>query len=90
MSIMYSFSGGKSRELSEKYDADREGDIMRLCWDTTPDQEMLEEGVAREVINRVQKLRTSADPPSAVIGSSSGGLLLTLSGSLTLAACSSD
>ena len=28
--------------------------------DTTPDEEMLEEGVAREVINRVQKLRKSA------------------------------
>ena len=28
--------------------------------DTTPDEEMLEEGVAREVMNRVQKLRKSA------------------------------
>jgi len=28
--------------------------------DTTPDQEMLDEGVAREVVNRVQKLRKSA------------------------------
>merc|ERR1719187_397595 len=36
-----------------------EGDILVML-DTTPDEEMLEEGVAREVINRVQKLRKSA------------------------------
>ena len=35
------------------------GDILVML-DTTPDKEMLEEGVAREVINRVQKLRKSA------------------------------
>jgi len=57
--IMYSFSGEKSKELSEKYEADSVGDILVML-DTTPDQEMLEEGVAREVINRVQKLRKSA------------------------------
>jgi len=57
--IMYSFSGEKSKELSEKYEADSEGDILVML-DTTPDEEMLEEGVAREVINRVQKLRKSA------------------------------
>merc|ERR1719186_1510380 len=57
--IMYSFAGDKSKELSEKYEADSEGDILGML-DTTPDEEMLEEGVAREVINRVQKLRKSA------------------------------
>jgi len=57
--IMYSFSGEKSKELSEKYEADSVGDILVML-DTTPDEEMLEEGVAREVINRVQKLRKSA------------------------------
>jgi len=57
--IMYSFSGEKSKELSEKYEADSVGDILVML-DTTPDKEMLEEGVAREVINRVQKLRKSA------------------------------
>ena len=31
-----------------------------MLLDTTPDQEMLDEGVAREVVNRVQKLRKSA------------------------------
>jgi len=57
--IMYSFAGEKSKELSEKYEADSAGDILVML-DTTPDEEMLEEGVAREVINRVQKLRKSA------------------------------
>jgi len=57
--IMYSFAGDKSKELSEKYEADSAGDILVML-DTTPDEEMLEEGVAREVINRVQKLRKSA------------------------------
>lgn len=28
-----------------------------MLLDVTPDQEMLDEGVAREVINRIQKLR---------------------------------
>jgi len=57
--IMYSFSGEKSKELSEKYEADSSGDILVML-DVTPDKEMLEEGVAREVVNRVQKLRKSA------------------------------
>jgi len=57
--IMYSFAGDKSKELSEKYEADSAGDILVML-DTTPDEEMLEEGIAREVINRVQKLRKSA------------------------------
>merc|ERR1712106_288855 len=57
--IMYSFSGEKSAELSEKYEADSSGDILVML-DVTPDKEMLEEGVAREVVNRVQKLRKSA------------------------------
>jgi isoleucyl-tRNA synthetase len=57
--IMYSFTGEKSAELSEKYEADSSGDILVML-DTTPDQTMVEEGVAREVVNRVQKLRKSA------------------------------
>merc|ERR1719420_1139889 len=57
--IMYSFTGDKSKELSEKYEADSQEDILVLL-DTTPDQEMLDEGVAREVVNRIQKLRKSA------------------------------
>merc|ERR1719334_2156149 len=54
--IMYSFAGEKSKELSEKYEADSSEDILVML-DTSPDQSMLDEGVAREVINRVQKLR---------------------------------
>merc|ERR550525_2126080 len=57
--IMYTFAGDSSKNLSEKYEADSSGEILVLL-DTTPDQTMLEEGVAREVINRVQKLRKSA------------------------------
>merc|ERR1712066_527125 len=57
--IMYSFTGEKSAELSERYVADSQEDVLVLL-DTTPDQEMLDEGVAREVVNRVQKLRKSA------------------------------
>merc|ERR1712012_1016170 len=57
--IMYTFAGDSSKDLAEKYEADSSGEILVLL-DTTPDQTMLEEGVAREVINRVQKLRKSA------------------------------
>ena len=57
--IMYSFTGEKSKELGERYVADSQEDVLVLL-DTTPDQEMLDEGVAREVVNRVQKLRKSA------------------------------
>ena len=57
--IMYSFAGEKSVELSQKYEADSSGDILVML-DTTPDESMLEEGVAREVVNRVQKFRKAA------------------------------
>ena len=57
--FFFSFTGDKSAELSERYEADSQEDILVLL-DTTPDQEMLDEGVAREVVNRVQKLRKSA------------------------------
>ena len=57
--IMYSFSGDQSAELSTKFEADSSGDILVLL-DTTPDASMLEEGLAREIVNRVQKFRKSA------------------------------
>jgi len=57
--IMYSFAGEKAAELSSKYEADSCGDILVML-DTTPDPEMIEEGIAREVVNRVQKFRKSA------------------------------
>ena len=56
---MYSFAGEKAAELSSKYEADSCGDILVML-DTTPDPEMIEEGIAREVVNRVQKFRKSA------------------------------
>jgi isoleucyl-tRNA synthetase len=43
---------------SEKYETDSCGDTL-IMLDTSPDQAMLDEGVAREVVNRVQKLRKS-------------------------------
>jgi len=57
--IMYSFAGEKAAELSSRYEADSCGDILVML-DTTPDPSMIEEGVAREVVNRVQKFRKSA------------------------------
>ena len=57
--ILYSFAGEKSAELAEKYEADSSEDILVML-DTTPDASMLEEGVAREVVNRVQKFRKAA------------------------------
>jgi len=57
--IMYSFAGERAAELGQKYEADSSEDVLVLL-DTTPDASMLEEGVAREVVNRVQKFRKSA------------------------------
>ncbi|ELT94742.1 hypothetical protein CAPTEDRAFT_226043 [Capitella teleta] len=42
-----------------KYEAHSDSDILVLL-DVTPDESMVEEGLAREVINRVQKLRKKA------------------------------
>jgi len=42
-----------------RYEAHSDNDLLVLL-DTTPDQSMLDEGVAREIINRVQKLRKKA------------------------------
>uniref|UniRef100_H2Z863 Isoleucine--tRNA ligase, cytoplasmic n=1 Tax=Ciona savignyi TaxID=51511 RepID=H2Z863_CIOSA len=39
-----------------RYEAHSDNDVLILL-DVTPDQSMLDEGVAREVINRIQKLR---------------------------------
>ncbi|KAL8620374.1 hypothetical protein ACOMHN_012999 [Nucella lapillus] len=43
----------------QQYEAHSDGQILVLL-DITPDQSMLDEGVAREVINRVQRLRKKA------------------------------
>ncbi|XP_077485922.1 isoleucyl-tRNA synthetase [Amblyomma americanum] len=57
--VQYSFSGAHAEELSKQYEAHAEGDVLILV-DISPDQSMLDEGLAREVINRVQKLRKKA------------------------------
>ena len=42
--------------LSSRYSAHASRDFLILL-DTTPSQDMLDEGIAREVINKIQKLR---------------------------------
>ncbi|XP_062520478.1 isoleucine--tRNA ligase, cytoplasmic-like [Corticium candelabrum] len=55
LKISYSFSG----EGSSKYEADSDNDVLVLL-NITSDQSMLDEGVAREVVNKIQKLRKKA------------------------------
>uniref|UniRef100_A0A6V7JHF2 Isoleucine--tRNA ligase, cytoplasmic n=1 Tax=Bracon brevicornis TaxID=1563983 RepID=A0A6V7JHF2_9HYME len=57
--IMFSFSGPAAQQLSLKYEAHCEGNVLILL-DVTPDESMQHEGIAREVVNRVQKLRKKA------------------------------
>ena len=54
--IMYSFGEAGT---SSKYEAHSDNDVLTLL-DCTPDQSMLDEGIAREVVNRIQKLRKKA------------------------------
>uniref|UniRef100_A0A0A9VWV1 Isoleucine--tRNA ligase, cytoplasmic n=1 Tax=Lygus hesperus TaxID=30085 RepID=A0A0A9VWV1_LYGHE len=57
--VMLTFKGEQGAALAEKFEANVQGDVSILL-DITPDEEMLAEGTAREVINRVQKLRKKA------------------------------
>lgn len=57
--LMFSFTGPAAEELSKRYEAHSQDNILILL-DITPDEEMHNEGIAREVINRVQKLRKKA------------------------------
>lgn len=57
--LMFSFTGPAAEQLSTQYEAHSEGNVLILL-DVTPDENMHNEGVAREVINRVQKLRKKA------------------------------
>ncbi|XP_024884154.1 isoleucine--tRNA ligase, cytoplasmic [Temnothorax curvispinosus] len=57
--LMFSFTGPTAEQLSKQYDAHSEGNILILL-DVTADEAMHNEGIAREVINRVQKLRKKA------------------------------
>ena len=45
-----------AESLSSRYHAHASGTLLVLL-DATPSQEMVDEGVAREVINKIQKLR---------------------------------
>lgn len=54
--VKYKFSGEKAEELSSKYQAHSDASVLILL-DTTPSQEMLWEGLAREVVNRIQRLK---------------------------------
>ncbi|KAG8188170.1 hypothetical protein JTE90_019449 [Oedothorax gibbosus] len=70
--LMHSFEGEKAQELSHKYQVHSVGEVLVLL-DITRNQEMLDEGTAREVINRIQKLRKKAhlvpsDPISVFVG----------------------
>ena len=57
--LMFSFTGPAAEQLSTQYEAHSEGNVLILL-DVTPDEDMHNEGVAREVINRIQKLRKKA------------------------------
>ncbi|OAD56222.1 Isoleucine--tRNA ligase, cytoplasmic [Eufriesea mexicana] len=57
--LMFSFSGPTAEQLSRQYEAHSEGNVLILL-DVTPDENMYNEGIAREVINRIQKLRKKA------------------------------
>lgn len=56
--LMYKFDS-KSSGSSSSYEAHSDDQILVLL-DVTPDQSMLDEGIAREVVNRIQKLRKKA------------------------------
>ncbi|XP_058810713.1 isoleucine--tRNA ligase, cytoplasmic [Phymastichus coffea] len=57
--LMFSFTGPAADEISKRYEAHSEGNVLILL-DVTPDETMQNEGLAREIINRVQKLRKKA------------------------------
>lgn len=48
--------GLNNEQLHELYEADSDGDIIVLL-DVSSDQSMQDEGLAREIVNRIQKLR---------------------------------
>ncbi|XP_050412605.1 isoleucine--tRNA ligase, cytoplasmic [Patella vulgata] len=54
--LMYDVNTAKE---GSQYEAHSEGEILVLL-DVAPDQAMIDEGIAREVINRIQKLRKKA------------------------------
>ena len=59
LKVNYTFAGDLTGNLAEQYEAYSEGQFLVLL-DVRPDSLMLDEGVAREVVNRIQKLRKKA------------------------------
>ncbi|XP_012221248.2 probable isoleucine--tRNA ligase, cytoplasmic [Linepithema humile] len=58
--LMFSFkSSPAAEEASKRYEAHGEGNMVILL-DIIQDEELYDEGIAREIINRVQKLRKKA------------------------------
>ncbi|KAL7302997.1 hypothetical protein TKK_0004222 [Trichogramma kaykai] len=57
--ILFTFDGPRSEELRQRYEAECRGSLLVLL-DCTQSEEMLNEGLAREFVNRVQKLRKKA------------------------------
>ncbi|XP_066590037.1 isoleucine--tRNA ligase, cytoplasmic [Prorops nasuta] len=59
LKIKFIFTGNTAEKLSEQYEAHSEKNILLLL-NVTPDESMQNEGIAREIINRIQKLRKKA------------------------------
>ncbi|XP_065205689.1 isoleucine--tRNA ligase, cytoplasmic [Planococcus citri] len=57
--IIFNCSGPTATQLSDQYEAHSDNDLLVLL-NVTLDQEMQDEGMAREIINRIQKLRKKA------------------------------
>ncbi|KAJ7379527.1 Isoleucine--tRNA ligase, cytoplasmic [Desmophyllum pertusum] len=57
LKVLYSFNQNGSTPSA--YEAHSDGEVL-ILFDVTPDQSLLSEGVAREVVNRIQKLRKSS------------------------------
>ncbi|XP_031549058.1 isoleucine--tRNA ligase, cytoplasmic-like [Actinia tenebrosa] len=58
--LKLSYTFDKNGDRPSSYEAHSDGEILILL-DVTPDQTMLDEGLAREVVNRIQKLRKRAN-----------------------------
>ncbi|XP_014785277.1 isoleucine--tRNA ligase, cytoplasmic [Octopus bimaculoides] len=57
--LQLSYKVGSKAQGESSYEAHYDNDLL-IMLDVTPDKSMVEEGIAREVINRIQKLRKKA------------------------------
>jgi len=57
--IKVNYAFGENTDLSSTYEPNSDNEVVILL-NITPDQSMLDEGIAREIINRIQKLRKKA------------------------------